>query len=52
MRMHGLALRMLMTKEEKQVCGWLGYKRHVKYTKKGGQDKINTEEENFFDLSE
>jgi len=31
MRMHGLALRLLMNNEQKTLSGWLGYQRDLTY---------------------
>ena len=31
MRMHSLALRLLMNAEQKTLSGWLGYKRDLDY---------------------
>ena len=50
MRMHGIALRMLMSNDVRQVCGWLGYKRGVQYARMRQEE--NSEEENYFDLGE
>ena len=31
MRMHGVALRLLMSSDVERVSGWFGYKRDIKY---------------------
>jgi hypothetical protein len=31
LRMHGVALKMIMSKDVKDVSGWFGYKRDIKY---------------------
>jgi hypothetical protein len=31
LRMHGVALKMIMSKDVQDVSGWFGYKRDIKY---------------------
>ena len=53
MRMHGVALRMMMNEDVMKVSGWFGYKRHIKYAQEQiGNEKEVEENEDFWDLAE
>jgi hypothetical protein len=52
LRMHGVALKMIMDKDVKDVSGWFGYKRDIKYAG-GKMAGINQEnQEQYWDLTE
>jgi hypothetical protein len=50
--MHGVALKMIMSKDVKDVSGWFGYKRDIKYAggKMAGEDAENQDQ--FWDATE
>jgi hypothetical protein len=52
LRMHGVALKMLMNKDVRSVSGWFGYKRDLSYAggEMAGTNARNQEE--YWDLTE